>query len=289
MIRDTGIKLILAFKKQTEKVAYFCSVVNTSPNLAVHEMRKSFKRMRALIKFYSDLPDRFPRESFVQICRFGKNISLLRESFVNIQLFEKLISNHQITSEKKVKQIKEKLRTKNKVLIKERFIENQDCFDIENFVDKFQLQINNIERPAKKQIFSQVCISYLKGYTVFKQLQPGLDAVKLHQLRKKLKRLWYQFDFVKSLYPKYFQSNTDQLHKITEQLGNEHDLYVFLNEIKRKEYYFDNSEIEIFEKYIQHLRELNLLKLTARLKQLLSDAPEVFNQKMEQVFDAAEE
>ena len=48
-------------------------------------------------------------------------------------------------------------------------------------------------------------------------------------------------------------------------------------------------EIEIFENQIQHLRELNELKLSARLKQLFRESPEVFKEKMELIFHVSSE
>ena len=52
-------RLIETITKQLERVDYFSSAENISPNVAVHEIRKTFKRLRALLKFYSDFPDEF--------------------------------------------------------------------------------------------------------------------------------------------------------------------------------------------------------------------------------------
>lgn len=46
MPHNAGKRLVEAIKKQLERIEYFSTAENVSPNLAVHEMRKSFKRLR---------------------------------------------------------------------------------------------------------------------------------------------------------------------------------------------------------------------------------------------------
>ena len=286
MVQSVEKRLILSLQSQIEKVVYFYTAENTSPDLAVHEIRKSFKRMRALLKFYADLPNSFSIECTLQINKYAKNLALLRESYVNIQLFDEIISKHIIISENKIGQVKEKLLAKNKILIEEQFIKKIDLKSFQNFINKFQENIKNVDfkKPSKKEIFNQLCISFFKNYTIFQNYKTCSDGEYLHKFRKKLKRLYYQFEFIKFQNPKYFELKTEQLHKITEQLGNDHDLYIFLKEIENEEYNFNNSEILLIEKQIQHLRELKLLKITTRLKQFFSDTPDVFNLKMEKIF-----
>ena len=59
MPHTAGKRLIETIVKQLERVEYFSSAENISPNVAVHEIRKTFKRLRALLKFYSDFPEEF--------------------------------------------------------------------------------------------------------------------------------------------------------------------------------------------------------------------------------------
>ena len=282
MVQDVGNRLITAFQKQTEQIVYFCSVENVSPNLAVHEIRKSFKRLRAFLKFYAESPDEFFRDYNKQLLSHGKSLAFLRESYVKIQVFERVTSPNNLIPERKIKAAREKLVENNKSLLDKDFFENKSCSAIHDLRKQLESQFIKLkfERPTKKQLISQLCNSFLKSYTCCQNLNPGLDAVELHRLRKKLKVLYYQIDFFKFMRPKYFKLKSDQLNRITEQLGEDHDLYIFFNEIKKEEYDFGTSEIGILENQTLHLRELNLLKLTSRLKQLFSDSPDVFNQKM---------
>jgi len=77
---------------------------------------------------------------------------------------------------------------------------------------------------------------------------------------------------------------TYHLNKLTDQLGEDHDLYMFSIEIKQEDYELTPSEAEILENQVQHLREINLLKLHPRLKQFFNEPPEFFIQRMETIF-----
>ena len=93
-----------------------------------------------------------------------------------------------------------------------------------------------------------------------------------------------ELDFVKFLHPRYLKMKTDQLNKITDQLGDDHDLHVFSENLQAESYGFDKEELRILVNQTEHLRELNLLKLQPRLKQFFTAPPEEFDQKLERFF-----
>jgi CHAD domain-containing protein len=286
MVQHAGSRLVTAFQKQTEKVSYFCSAENISPNLAIHEIRKSFKRMRALLHFYSDFPDEFYNHFNTQMRNFGIYLSPIRESFVNIQIFERISSSQNLIAEKKIKDVKEFLAERNKTLVETEYISNKGCELIHEFVQVFETDLLNIEseRPSLHQMVSQLNLSFQEAFELFQQIEMGANAEEMHRLRKKLKRLWYQFDFIKYVHPRYFKLKSDQLNKITEYLGEDHDLNVFIEHLKLADIGFNPEEMEIITNQVQHLQELNLLRLTPKIKQFFQDTPEVFKKRMEKIF-----
>lgn len=286
MPHNAGKRLVEAIKKQLERIEYFSSAANVSPNLAVHEMRKSFKRLRALLLFYDEYPEEFPQEFCIQIKNYGRLLSVLRESYVNIQIFERLTENNNLIADRKIKTAKEKLQVKNREIIDNSFFCSEDFKNLLRFTKSLEQQVvlMEIDRPSQIQLAKQLVISYQKSFNCYQLVGNNSDGEEIHDLRKKLKRLWYQFDLIQYLHPRYFRLKSDQLNKITEQLGEDHDLFVFLNDLKNDNLGFDFSEIEIIENQVDHLREINLLKLYPRLKQFFNDPPSFFTQKMEQFF-----
>lgn len=106
----------------------------------------------------------------------------------------------------------------------------------------------------------------------------------MHELRKKMKRLWYQFDFLRFIHPRFFRIKTDQLNHISEHLGTDHDLFIFLKELKSDYLDFNAEEKQILENLVSHLREVTLAKLNPRLSQFFSESSESFEDKMREIF-----
>jgi CHAD domain-containing protein len=286
MPHNVGKRLKEALGKQLEKVEYFSSVENVSPNLAVHELRKIFKRLRALLLFYNDYPENFPHDYRKQLAYFGRSISEIRESYINLQVFERISSGDLMVPERKLKLYKEFLTDKNKNLIDKGFFEVELYIPFLNFgkILTVKLDLFDLSQPTLFQVVKQLENSYQEAFDINGLIWEGSDPVLIHELRKKLKRLMYQFDFVRYIHPRFFRPKSYQLNRITEQLGEDHDLFVFLEDMKKDQHGFDAEELEIIENKIQYLREINHLKLFPRLKQFFADPPEEFDKKLESVF-----
>ncbi len=286
MPHNAGKKLVEALSKQLERIDYYSSAENVSPNLAVHEMRKTFKRIRALVRFYIDYPEEFPLEYSNQIKYFGRSFSTMRESFVNMQIFERIAAGDHLLPEKKIKAAREKLAEKNKLVVEQGFLKAEGYLPIQNFAKLVAHQLEQFEfgQPSILQFVRQLEVSYKEAFDLYKEIWAGSDPELMHELRKKMKRLMYQYDFIRYIHPRYFKSKTFQLNNITEQLGEDHDLYIFLKELKYGGFDFNVTEFEIIENKVEHLREVNRVKLFPRMKQFFSETPEIFNQKLKTIF-----
>lgn len=286
MPQSAGKRLVEAIGKQLERVEYFSSVENISPNLTVHELRKTFKRLRALLKFYNDFPVEFPPDYSTQIKYFGRSLTVMRESFVNLQLFEKITAENTLIPERKIKNAREKLSDKNKEIIEKGFLKSEAYLPMQKFASNLQMQMEQIavSIPAVTQFIGQLEYSYRQSFEIYLKLKQDSESEEIHELRKKLKQLYYQFDFIRYVHPRFFRLKTYHLNNITEQLGEDHDLFIFMNDLTEKRYDFSDSELEILENQVLHLREINRLKLFQRLKQFFGDSPAAFKLKLEEIF-----
>jgi CHAD domain-containing protein len=239
-----------------------------------------------LLRFFKEIPDSPAAQLNQDIRNFGKLLAPLRESAVDLDIFDKNISSNNHLPEKKIRNARDLLVQKNKLLVERGFLENNLHNTIRTFFDGFDeiLTKNNNEFPVRIQFFNEVSQSYLKSISIYQQLPAHPHPEEWHELRKKMKRLWYQLDFIKFLHPRYFKLKTDQLNKITDQLGDDHDLHVFLEDLLAESYGFDQEELRILVNQTEHLCELNQLKLQPRLKQFFTAPPEEFDQKLERFF-----
>jgi CHAD domain-containing protein len=286
MPHRAGKQLTETIAKQLERIDYFCTAENISPNLAVHEMRKTFKRMRALLRFYNAFPEELSPDFILQIKYFARALTHLRESFVNLQIFERITAGNTMIPERKIRAARELFAEKNREVVEKGFFAAEGCDTIMKFTGTLAAQLVDVSLPvpSQLQIAAELEDSYLKSHQIYQQITVFSNPEMIHELRKKMKQLYYQFDFIRFVHPRFFRLKTYHLNNITEQLGEDHDLHVFLVELKSGFLDFINIDLQILENQVQHHRELNLIKLNPRLKQFFKDLPEEFNLKMEQIF-----
>lgn len=286
MVQGIGKKLNYAIGKQTEKVGYFCNEENTLPNIAVQETRKAFKRIRALLHFFPASPDNFIGESILQFKEYGQRISPLRESYINIQLFDK-IAETRLIPERKTKYIKELLIQNNKQLLVNWKDGDHFSAEINQFIDDFnkRFKMEKFEVAEKNVFRNEIVNSYLSAFEFFEHLELNCTGDEWHELRKKMKRLWYQLDFAKFLHPRYLKLKADQLNGITEQLGEDHDLFVFYGFIENEKLELDAYEKVVLCNKIEHLRQIIQVKLTPKLRQFFNEIPIDFEKKIDKIFE----
>jgi len=286
MTQNAGNKLAHTILRQTERAEYFCTVENISPNITVHELRKIFKRLRSLIRFYEQVPGSEAKSIRKEIKQLGKALSPLRESYVNAELFEKELTGKKLIPERKIKDAEAKLHGKNKKAIDQGFKGKEICKSIGSFFSKLESSITGSEnsKVSKVHLVREINNSYLTSSIFFSELPDDPTPEEIHSLRKKLKRLFYQLDFIRLMHPKYFKARSEQLNIINDHLGYDHDLHILAEELLLREYQFNSEEHQILGNQIEHLREMNQLKLWPRLKQFFSELPEEFEEKTEKAF-----
>ncbi|MDX1283633.1 MAG: CHAD domain-containing protein [Draconibacterium sp.] len=286
MAQNIGDILIKAISKQTSKVDYFAYVENISPNTAVHEVRKAYKRIRSLLKFYPLQESGFPVLDKNEISAFGKALSEYRNSCVNLQILEKVTKENPHISEQKLKLLKEKLSAKNTSQL-DQIAKNKLGKRIRKHNKDFENRLNQTKVVIDKNLIPEkLRHSFEKSFKVYSDTTLFESAERMHLLRKRLKVLYYQSNFLKFADARFFKTKSDQLNIITEALGDDHDLFVFLEEMKTPDYGLDLEETTILENKVNYLRELNMVKLQPRLKQFFSETPESFNKKIENIFSA---
>lgn len=286
MVQNAAGKLTHFILNQAETVRNLCLDEDIPPNQAVHELRKSFKRLRALLRFYKDSSGGASEILRKDIRNFGRLLSPLRESCINADLFVRELSGKNLIPQSKARIAGKKLRHKNRKLIKIHFQDRPAVISIGDFFTEFKTRLTDAQckEVAGIHILREISSSYLQGFFLFRELSGNASAVELHSLRKRTKRLYYQLDFIRLLHPDCFQSKCEQLDIINDLLGNDHDYHLFSVELRSLGSGMNPAETLILENRVDQLRELNFAELFPILNEFFARLPEDFNQELKRVF-----
>jgi CHAD domain-containing protein len=77
--------------------------------------------------------------------------------------------------------------------------------------------------------------SYRRGGRAMKAVQAKPKAENVHEWRKRAKDLWYQLRIVRNAWPGLLQESADQIHELTDLLGDHHDLAVLAEDLEDRQ------------------------------------------------------
>lgn len=77
-----------------------------------------------------------------------------------------------------------------------------------------------------KLLKPNLCATYRRGRRQYRKIAAGAPAEELHDLRKMVKATQYHLEFLIPIAPQRLQSEHDEWERLADALGNHHDLWV---------------------------------------------------------------
>ncbi|MFN2233460.1 MAG: CHAD domain-containing protein [Anaerolineales bacterium] len=251
----------------------------------VHDARKNCKRVRAVYRLIRDeIGFAIYREENIRFRDTARLLAGARDSLVLIQTFDKLVNTY--SDELSIHaylDFRQYLVDRYQTTLKNELDHPQRISAIQKSMREASKQISNL--PIIREDFSAfqggLQRTYRRGRKAMHRAytQPSPDI--FHEWRKQVKYLWHQVEVLESIQPEILTKLANELHILSDYLGEDHDLAVLRNTILTAST-FSDGEFEkslIFRKIDQERMELegNALTLGERL---LSDPPEIFVQRM---------
>ena len=222
------------------------------PHIAIHDIRKSFKRIRAVLKLIKpDIPFETYKRENILVRDLSRRFSKARNLHVFAEEFETIVAAgilklSEETTEKVRSHFKEKESTAVQLLID---------LDIFNLVA--------IRTEEAKNRVAKIDFSTLGPHTIYKgvrdvfswgqkqmmQTQQIPTDLNLHEMRKRIKALMYLVQLIKDVSPDFFTGYYEGLKSASLALGDDHNMAEMLSYIDT----MDNQVIPWDEK--QMLRE----------------------------------
>lgn len=274
--------LIQAILNQVEKVRLLSKDPDVLPDLLVHELRKSFKRLVAFLKFYPDEMNDIVSEHSKAIKTVARQLTHARESAVNLVLADRLLVPQLKLEEAMQNQLRDIFEAENRLAVQQLFEESGILKQIAELMQT--IEKNLLPKLAEKnlpiQFPVQLTSSYLKAFEHFSQVQGSYDPVQYHELRKLLKTLYYQFEVATAGNEEAMLAESERLDKLTELLGEDHDWHIFQAELSKDIFSLSKSQRVVVEQKIQLFQEANFRDLKQGLENFFLDSSNNFLDKL---------
>ncbi len=202
--------------------------VNHSFDDSIHETRKNFKKMRALLRLIRfALTKQNYRNENILFRDTGRILSGIRDAAVMVETLD-LIYKHfpdQINKED-YKTLRKKLSLRAR-RIRSQFKNNNNLIEaIINILDLHKTKIANwqLDRKEFDQIVPGLQSVYEQGFKAMNEAVKSSSSENYHRWRKSVKYLWYHVRILADAWHEYMQPLSEKLSTLSDLLGLEHDL-----------------------------------------------------------------
>lgn len=222
---------------------------------SVHESRKSVKRVRAVLRLVRDeIGTKLYKRDNYHFRDINRYLSEIRNISVIIETLGKVTRDNPGNDYSEL--INETIRFKDK-LIEILFAEEDRLKTVADLLNtgKDRAVKLPLKRDDIKVLFSGMSKIYSLCDACMKNARKEPTNENLHELRKQVKYLYYQFQVLTPFIPDELLTHKPNLDKIAESLGEDHDLAeldIFLDNISG--IYPDDYGINKLENTIEKLR-----------------------------------
>jgi CHAD domain-containing protein len=260
-------------------------------NKGVHDARKNFKRLRAALRLIrGEIGEKAYQQENVQFRDAARLIASARDSWVMVEALDKLVAEYQeYLAPNAFAGVRQTLVTQYE-LVKEQALEGEDTIPavVETLqaartrLKKLPIQHENftVFREGLQKIYAQGQKAMQLAYT-----HPSPEM--FHEWRKRVKYLWYPIEILTLLRPNVLANLAEELHTLSEYLGDDHDLAVLRRTVlDAPDGFSDEKELRLFITLIDQKR-LSLQAVAQPLgERLYFDPPKIFTERIHQYWRA---
>ena len=118
---------------------------------------------------------------------------------------------------------------------------------------------------------------YRRGRRAMKDVEAKPKAENVHEWRKRAKDLWYQLRIVRNAWPGLLQESADQVHELTDLLGDHHDLAVLAGDLENRD---GIDALEVLRDLIDKRQKEILASAQGLGRRIYAEKPKAFQRRL---------
>ncbi|MDR5589820.1 CHAD domain-containing protein [Christiangramia sp. SM2212] len=254
-------------------------------HLAVHDIRKRLKKLRAMARLFRDEMGEEEYKSLnIKFRDLGREISDIRDFTAYLETLERLKLRYgKYLYKSFFNSVEKKLLDERKNMTEE--LIRQDFFsghlmsefeNISNDIKQWPVRSNNIDiiLPSIERV-------YQRGNDAMKVSFENPTTENFHEWRKRVKYLWYQLLLLQDTWPQFFETLEAEVHLLADFLGDDHDLMLFMNKVLSEDFHLkDEEQKEMFEALIAEFSDQLRKDAEIKGKLIYAESPEDFRNRI---------
>jgi CHAD domain-containing protein len=251
---------------------------------AIHEARKSIKKVRAILELIEADRGRGLAGSRKRLRSVNRTLSRLRDADAMVEILTKLTNKHpRMFDEHTFARVQRRLFSHKQASAKA--ARDHGAW---KSVDR---NLRRLRRHAKRwqpihrrfgTLAAGIEVSYRRGRKAMARAQKRQRATDFHEWRKQIKALWYQLRLVEACSPD-IRRDVRVLHQAATWLGDDHNVVVLCAELAKDTSLCDLDRLRgAADRYQCDLRQ----RTSARTAGIYADTPAAYLGRVERAWDA---
>ncbi len=198
---------------------------------AIHDVRREIKKLRAIFRLARGEAGRGKYRKSVRSLRAAAGyLAATRDARVRLKAFENLAGDEARRFPESAKRLRAHCRRETR-----RFQRNDFIATADRILRKIDRRVRGLKFEASgwAAIEPGLKESYVRGRDACALVRRKPVPENFHDWRKHVKDLWYYFQLLRPAWPAEMRARTDDLELLGKQLGEDHDLFLLEQFVKR--------------------------------------------------------
>jgi CHAD domain-containing protein len=283
-----GVKRVLAAQVD-HAIAGLRGKAGLEPPDAIHEARKDVKKIRSALRLVRDaLGDDVWRRENDHYRDVARKLSSFRDAEILVEAVDGLGERFGPSARVRYDAFRGQLDEENSAAHDDGSVERAMAgAAAELAVGRSRIDALPLDGDGWDLIAPGLHRSYRRGRKRLRAVEEEASVTNLHELRKRVKDLWYQLRLIRDADPDMIGSLADHAHDLSDHLGDDHDLALLREEAQRRRTAFaEPGDLRhLLEEIGQRRGELQFAAISLG-DRIYSEKPKRFTKGLERRWEA---
>jgi CHAD domain-containing protein len=283
-----GMKRILAAQVD-DASAQLRGEAGTEPAEAVHEARKDVKKIRSALRLVRDeIADENWRRENDHYREVARTLSSFRDAEILVEALDGLAERFGPEAEGRFDALRQQLESENRAAHDDGSLERAMAEAAAGLAaGRGRIAQLPLEGDGWEIIGPGLHRSYRGGRKRLRAVHEEASVTNLHELRKRVKDLWYQLRLIRDADKHMLGDLVDYAHDLSDHLGDDHDLALLRETVQRRRAAFTDpsDKRHLLEEIDQRRGELQFAAISLS-ERIYAEKPKRFGKRLEKRWEA---
>ncbi|HEX3561348.1 MAG TPA: CHAD domain-containing protein [Solirubrobacterales bacterium] len=208
----------------------------TEPAEAIHEARKDVKKIRSALRLVRDaIGDDVWRRENEHYRDVARKLSSFRDGEILVEALDGLGDRFGPSARDRFDAFRGQLDEENRAAHDDGSVERAMVgAAAELAAGRSRIEVLPLEGDGWDLLGPGLHRSYRRGRKRLRTVEEEASVTNLHELRKRVKDLWYQLRLIADADSEMLGSLADHAHDLSDHLGDDHDLALLRDQVQRR-------------------------------------------------------